>query len=120
SWTPTASRTPTETWTPTETYTPSTTPTETQTPTITPTPPVLCHVIVINQAVNVRTQPSTGSTQIGVLPLNTVANVTAQEISARVGRLWYRVEATVGGGPVIGSIRSDTVTGVGDPCPTLP
>jgi tetratricopeptide (TPR) repeat protein len=119
SFTPTASRTPTETQTPTETYTPSTTPTETQTPTVTPTPPVLCHVIVINQAVNVRSQPTISSPQIGVLPVNTVANVTTQEISARDGRLWYRVEATIGGGTIAGYIRSDTVTPVGDPCPSL-
>lgn len=127
SFTVTASLTPTETHTPTHTptitptFTPSSTPTETSTPTITNTPSVLCRVTnLTDRAINVRTQPSTRSTQIGLLPPRVAADVLAQERNTEDRSLWFLVAALIEGSSEIrGWVRSDTVTQL-DSCPAFP
>lgn len=121
SLTPTATNTPTHTPTITPTFTPSNTPTETATPTITSTPSVLCRVTnLTDRAINVRTQPTTRSTQIGLLPPRVAADVLAQERNVEDRSLWFLVSALIEGSSEIrGWVRSDTVTQL-DTCPAFP
>ncbi|MBL8153210.1 MAG: tetratricopeptide repeat protein [Anaerolineae bacterium] len=121
SLTPTATNTPTHTATVTPTFTPSSTPTETATPTITSTPSVLCRVTnLTDRAINVRTQPTTRSTQIGLLPPRVAADVLAQERNVEDRSLWFLVSALIEGSSEIrGWVRSDTVTQL-DTCPAFP
>ena len=133
--TPTASNTPTVTPTGTATNTPTATatatltptasptitptPTITNTPTITPTPVVLC--LVFNnrdEAINIRAEPTTGSSRVGLMETGELMQVGGQQISEADGQLWYLVRDEPGpSSRITGWVRDDVVTAID--CPPL-
>lgn len=121
--TPTATATSTPTNTPTPTFTPTETPTPTLTPSITPTPPILCQLVTNNpDGVRLRSQSTTQSAQVAILPLGTSMNVLQQTRSRDDNRVWYFVATKIGDSDITGWIREDNVQVlVGSPeCPLLP
>jgi len=136
SFTVTPSETPTHTNTPTHTFTPTLTPTLTATPTftatptptntatltltpsITPTPQSLCTLIVSTDGVRLRSQPSTGASQLALLQQGQTLDVIGQTLAS--GFIWYEIRGVFEGLPIFGYLREDTVTVAGDPCPVIP
>ncbi|MEO8610194.1 MAG: SH3 domain-containing protein, partial [Chloroflexota bacterium] len=125
SFTATASLTPTETATPTHTptitptFTPSLTPTDTLTPTITPTLTTLCRIFNGGQdAVRIRSDPSTTQGFVGFLPQNAFADVTEQT-RASDGRLWFKITVQIDAASITGWVRSDTVQQPFSNCPQI-
>jgi len=117
----TPSNTPTATHTPTPTFTPTDTPTATLTPSITPTPPVLCQLVATNpDGTRVRSNPSTQSPQISVIPSLTPLNVIQQQRD-NTNFVWFFVRARVGDATIEGWVREDNTRPLPDSlCPALP
>ena len=106
----TPSDTPTATFTPSQTLTPSETPLPTDTPTATATPRYLCQVINLsNENKFLRSQPTTGSLQVGQLPPGRLANVLQQERN-EAGELWYFITFSADGILETGWTRSNNVS----------
>ena len=135
--TPTNTATPTATYTPTNTFTPTHTPTNTptasvtptatntstatNTPTVTPTPPELCRGVVLHQqGVRLRFNPSLNSQELVRLPQATLVSILRQERVSN-GSVWYYVRVKIRDSELTGYVRSDTITPFSEfPCPELP
>ncbi len=135
--TPTNTATPTATFTPTNTFTPTYTPTNTptasvtptatntstatNTPTVTPTPPELCRGVVLHQqGVRLRFNPSLNSQELVRLPQATLVSILRQE-RVSSGSVWYYVRVKIRDSELTGYVRSDTITPFSEfPCPELP
>jgi hypothetical protein len=115
----TPSDTPTATDTATATFTPTDTPLPTDTPTATATPQFLCQVVNASQEPKIlRSQPTTSSANIGLLPIARVANVLEVQRN-EIGELWYFIVFTVDGIQESGWTRSNNVTPADESCPTV-
>jgi hypothetical protein len=110
--TPTPSATPTSTPSPTATLEPSATPEPTNTPSATPTPtpePARIATVIVDSAVNIRPDPSTANTPVGVLQSGGRALIIGEEIND-IDELWYNIRfQNVNGEFIDGWIRNDLV-----------